>query len=182
MAKIIFITGGARSGKSTYAEKFSLEWLTKESPRSKIAYIATGVAVDEEFKSRIELHRQRRNEIFQTCEESLNIADELAKQMLSYPAILLECLTTWLGNVFYEKENKSVETFALKQIEKIIQLAINKENKMVVIVSNEIGLGIVPADEKTRLFRDMLGRVNQKVASRADEVYFCVSGIPMRIK
>jgi len=62
------------------------------------------------------------------------------------------------------------------------QLAINKENKMVVIVSNEIGLGIVPADEKTRLFRDMLGRVNQKVASRADEVYFCVSGIPMRIK
>lgn len=214
---IILITGGARSGKSAFAERLAENVSKAFSDINKIAYIATAEAMDDEFKNRISIHRQRRGNIFQTYEESIEIHNRIKSIYNNHNIFILECLTTWLGNLFFKLNELEIESYIKKTIEQIMRrfskkipansdysndlinqlmncekggfsnpvenLLINKKNKKVlIIVSNEIGLGIVPDKKINRDYRDVHGRLNKLIASIADFVYFTISGIPVRIK
>jgi adenosylcobinamide kinase/adenosylcobinamide-phosphate guanylyltransferase len=168
--RIIFIMGGARSGKSTFALKEA-----SKIPGKK-AYIATAEALDEEMQQRIENHRRQRGDEWITHEESLKIADLFKEIKDKYDVILIDCLTLWLSNVMHADLNIEAE------IERLISSLVSPPLSLMYIVSNEVGMGIVPDHKLSREFRDMAGILNQKVAEIADEVYLMVSGIPVRMK
>jgi adenosylcobinamide kinase/adenosylcobinamide-phosphate guanylyltransferase len=169
MKKITFITGGARSGKSSFA----LEQASGIA--GKKAYIATAEALDEEMRKRIEDHRKQRGKEWDTFEEPLMIAEVIKKIGDRYDTLVLDCLTLWLSNIMHA--NLSIEA----EIERLISSLLSHQTS-VFIVSNEVGMGIVPENEMARKFRDMTGMLNQKVAGVADEVYIVIAGIPLRIK
>ncbi|MFN3660049.1 MAG: bifunctional adenosylcobinamide kinase/adenosylcobinamide-phosphate guanylyltransferase [Brevinematales bacterium] len=177
MGKIVLVTGGRRSGKSQFAEKYALG--LSESP----IYLASGIAVDEEFARRIEYHREHRDKRFQTREEALEVKNVISSLGHSH-VILWECLTMWLSNCFHAKGwffSKDDEQNGEKELGAVIAL-VRMRHHTLVVVTNEIGLGVVPGDAISRRYSDVLGRYNQYVASVADEVYFLVSGIPWRLK
>jgi adenosylcobinamide kinase/adenosylcobinamide-phosphate guanylyltransferase len=170
--KVTFITGGARSGKSTFAEKLALEIAGKR------AYLATAQALDAEMVVRIEHHRQRRGTAWDTYEEPLAIAELLKKLSGRYGVVLLDCLTLWLSNVMARSDEDSV---VMARGDELVS-AIRDFSGSCIIVSNEVGLGIVPDNALARRFRDLAGFVNQRVARTADEAYLLTSGIPLKIK
>jgi len=170
--KIYFITGGARSGKSAFAEQLA-DGLT-----GKRAYIATAQALDPEMVRRIEHHRKRRGTSWDTFEEPLAVADLLKKLSGQYQTVLLDCLTLWLSNIIARSEGDGDITARSEDL----VLAIKGFGDACIVVSNEVGLGIVPDNPLARQFRDCAGVLNQKMAKIADEAYFMASGIPMRIK
>ncbi|MFQ5559518.1 MAG: bifunctional adenosylcobinamide kinase/adenosylcobinamide-phosphate guanylyltransferase [Nitrospinota bacterium] len=169
--RLIFVTGGTRSGKSDFALRLA------SSIEGKKVYIATAEALDHEMKERILLHRESRPEEFDTVEESKNLVNAFWKIEGHYEVVLLDCLTLWISNVF--------ETFSLKQLVKescqIIE-ASQKSEMTVIVVSNELGMGIVPENQLAREFRDVAGKVNQLFAAAAHEAHFVVSGIPIKLK
>ena len=214
MNKIIFITGGARSGKSTFAEKLAEAIYNHSKEKKKIAYIATGVPFDKEFKKRIQIHREKRSKLFETYEEDIHIDIKLKEILSKHKIFLVECLTTWLGNLF-QKKSLHIENEVNNTIDNIINLFKDKETKsnpdelikflidreknnynysiknlfesknsekILMIISNEIGMGIVPDNKLSRDFRDLTGKINQKFAKIAQFVYLTTSGIPNRIK
>lgn len=168
-AKIHMITGGQRSGKSEFAEKLTLE--RSERP----LYLATSKIWDEEYKDRIDVHRSRRGKEWRTIEEE----KELAELTLDGETVLLDCITLWLTNIFdavhYDKD--AALKFAREQWDEIL-----KKNTELIVVGNEIGLGVISMDKGTRSFVDAHGLLNQYIASTADEVTLMVSGIPVKIK
>ncbi|TBR18864.1 bifunctional adenosylcobinamide kinase/adenosylcobinamide-phosphate guanylyltransferase [bacterium] len=171
MGKITFILGGARSGKSTYAIN-----LAKKNKR--VAFLATCQAFDREMAKRIKIHKSSRPDHWETFEEPCDIEKILAKIGNKFDLIVIDCLTLWVSNLMikklsHEKILKKTET-ALNSIARI--------NARVIIVSNEVGLGIVPNNKLARDFRDIAGKVNQIIASKSDKVFFMVAGIPMMIK
>lgn len=169
--RILFITGGARSGKSIYALKDASEISGKK------AYLATAEALDEEMRDRIENHKKQRGKDWDTYEEPLRIAEVIRKAGGKYTVIIVDCLTLWLSNIMHAGLNIRQET------ENLIETLRNTDNiSRIYIVSNEVGMGIVPENEMARKFRDMAGVLNQKVAEVADEVYLIAAGIPMKIK
>jgi adenosylcobinamide kinase/adenosylcobinamide-phosphate guanylyltransferase len=169
--KIIFITGGARSGKSTYA----LSNATKFSGNK--AYIATAEALDEEMRDRIENHKKQRGKDWNTYEEPLRIAEVIQEIEGKYTVIVIDCLTLWLSNIMQSGLNIT------QKIANLIEtLRITNHTSHIYLVSNEVGMGIVPENEMARRFRDMAGILNQKVAEISDEVYLLIAGIPMKIK
>jgi adenosylcobinamide kinase/adenosylcobinamide-phosphate guanylyltransferase len=171
MGKIIFILGGARSGKSTYA----LELAKKHKD---VAFIATGQGLDREMKERIKLHKKSRPRHWQTFEEAKDVALMLASMDNKFDCIVIDCLTLLVSNLLLAKVNhKTIEA----KIDRMLEHLRKKKGKAI-IVSNEVGLGVVPANKLGRDFRDIAGRVNQVVAKEADEVYFMVSGIASKIK
>ena len=172
MGKITFILGGARSGKSQYAIK-----LTKEKNK-KVAFIATCQPKDLEMKKRIQWHKKIRPAYWQTFEEPQDLSALLKKIGTKFEVILIDCLTLWVSNLLLKNFKKvAIEN----EVNKI--LSILKEIKAKsILVSNEVGLGIVPENKLARDFRDIAGRVNQLVAKKSDVVFFLVSGIPWRIK
>jgi adenosylcobinamide kinase/adenosylcobinamide-phosphate guanylyltransferase len=177
MSKIIFITGGARSGKSSFALKKAL------SIKGRRAFIATARALDEEMKQRIELHREQRRGEWDTFEEPLRIIETLKTIRTSYEVIIIDCLTMWVSNLMMEDKERKMENGKWKrEIEKFIDCLKDLNNLSLFIISNEVGMGIVPDNEMARRFRDIAGTLNQKVAEVADEVYLMVSGIAVRIK
>lgn len=167
--RIVFITGGARSGKS----RFALNYASKFS--GKRAYIATAQALDEEMKERIERHKIERGGEWETIEEPLRISEVIEGIGDGYGVIVLDCLTLWLSNVILSGLDleKEISSFCH---------SLSTVRSPLFIVSNEVGMGIVPEKELTRRFRDLSGILNQKVAEIADEVYLVVSGIPLKIK
>ncbi len=170
--RTIFITGGARSGKSSFAEN-----LAKGVP-GKRAYLATAQALDPEMAARIDEHRKNRGTVWDTFEEPLAVADLLRKLDGRYQLVLLDCLTLWLSNVIARSaENVTVLARADELVETLAGFG-----GTAIIVSNEVGLGIVPENVLARRFRDLAGTINQRMAKAADEAYFLASGIPMRIK
>jgi len=169
MKKIVFITGGARNGKSSFALKQA------SGIPGKKAYIATAEALDEEMRKRIEDHREQRGREWDTFEEPLMIAEVINKIGDSYDTLVLDCLTLWLSNIMHS--NLIIET----EIERLIS-SLRSHRTSVFIVSNEVGMGIVPENEMSRKFRDMAGLLNQKIAGAADEVYIVIAGIPVKIK
>ena len=170
MRKIVFVTGGARSGKSSFA--------LKEASRikGKKAFIATAEALDEEMRERIEKHRKQRGKDWDTYEELLKIPDMIKKIEGHYRVMVLDCLTLWLSNLLQNSLDSEAE------IESLVSLLVTRHPSSLFIVSNEVGLGIVPENELARRFRDLSGYLNQKIAGIADEVYLMTAGIPLRIK
>ena len=170
--KTYFVTGGARSGKSSYAEKLALE------RGGKRAYIATAQAFDDEMAARIEKHRKDRGTAWDTYEEPLAVAELLGKLSGRYQVVLLDCLTLWLSNVMAHTDGDGP---VISRGEELVR-AVKGFDGSCIVVSNEVGLGIVPDNPLARKFRDFAGILNQKVARVADEVYFTVAGIPVKIK
>lgn len=172
MAKIIFILGGARSGKSTFA----LELVKKD--KKKVAFIATCQPLDKEMAQRIKFHKKIRPGDWQTFEEPYKVSGLLHKIGTKFEVILIDCLTLLMSNLML----KGLKEDAITQEVNNILSALNKIKVKAIIVSNEVGLGIVPQNKLARDFRDISGKINQAVVRKSDEVFFMVSGIPTKIK
>ncbi|MGX6591494.1 bifunctional adenosylcobinamide kinase/adenosylcobinamide-phosphate guanylyltransferase [Cetobacterium ceti] len=186
MGKVIYVTGGARSGKSTYGEKIIF------SSGKKRIYMATSIAFDDEMKSRVEKHKVQRGEDWITIESYKNLKSKLIEKSLGDEIILLDCLTNMVSNNMILEENinwDEVVQFKVDEVENKIKNEllefleyIEKSDHTLVVVSNELGMGLVPPYALGRYFRDICGRMNQIVAEKSQEAYFVISGIPMKIK
>ncbi len=172
MGNTLFIIGGARSGKSSYA----LE-LGSGLPGRK-GFIAAAEAFDEEMKERISLHQKTRPLEWETIEEPLDLGKRLQDMDRLYDVVIVDCLTLWLSNMLEREGDIERIKTAVGHLISVLKDISYK----VIIVSNEVGLGIVPENKVARLFRDLGGWMNQKVASAADEVYMVTCGIPIKIK
>ncbi|MDR4495596.1 MAG: bifunctional adenosylcobinamide kinase/adenosylcobinamide-phosphate guanylyltransferase [Nitrospirales bacterium] len=170
-SKLIFVLGGARSGKSTFA----LQQGQVKSPR---AFLATGEPFDSEMANRIRKHRRSRGRGWVTIEVPTKISDWLDEEGAAYPSIVVDCLTLWLNNLLRNKVRPAQVPIHVKAFLRAVRACPGQ----IVVVSNELGLGLVPGDAGSRQFRDIAGRMNQLVAAEADEVYFLVSGLPLRLK
>jgi len=173
MGKIIFITGGARSGKSKFALKLAKKF------GKNVVFLATGLPKDKEMAKRIKIHRKNRPGDWKTVVEEKNILKVIKEEIKESfcHLLIIDCLTLFISNLLLSDEG---EKEILKQIRGIMKL-LQKAKYVTIIVSNEVGSGIVPNNELTRRFRDLAGLANQLVAKEADEVYLVVSGIPMRL-
>jgi adenosylcobinamide kinase/adenosylcobinamide-phosphate guanylyltransferase len=172
MAKTVFITGGARSGKSRLAEKIA------EGFGSPVCYIATGQAKDSEMTARIEAHRARRGEQWHTLEEPLSLCEAVRAADGRFEAIMIDCITLWLTNLLLAHDDSEQP---LAQVQ-ILADMLPQLKTPVILVSNEVGMGIVPENALARSFRDLAGRANEILAASADEVYVMFSGIPLKLK
>ncbi len=178
MGKIVFVTGGCRSGKSRFAQQMA------EAVGTNRLYIATSPILDAEMEERIARHRQERAQRnWTTCEEPQNLVQALGVQK-DFDAVLCDCLTLWVNNLLYqaEQQGKDLNEDEIARLAKDVADAARRHVGTVIFVTNEVGMGIVPADAGSRRFRDLQGRCNQVMAATADEVYFLVSGIPLQIK
>jgi adenosylcobinamide kinase/adenosylcobinamide-phosphate guanylyltransferase len=165
---VTLVLGGARSGKSRFAEEMAER---AERP----IYLATGRAWDGEMSARIDEHRARRGHHWTTVEEPLDLAGVLPTLASPGAVVLVDCLTLWVTNLMMAKRDIAEETRRLAA-------SFGDLQGPVVFVSNEVGLGIVPDNAMARAFRDHAGRLHQEVAALADAVYFMVAGIPMTVK
>jgi adenosylcobinamide kinase/adenosylcobinamide-phosphate guanylyltransferase len=178
VAQVTLILGGARSGKSDYAERLAAQAGTR------VLYIATAEAKDEEMAARIRLHRQDRPAGWQTLEAPLSVSSALATLAGRPDVLLLDCLTLLVSNILLARENEAqAEIDAAVQAEVQALLAASRRLAIpLIIVSNEVGLGLVPPYPLGRAYRDILGRANQQLARAADLVFFMVAGLPMTVK
>jgi adenosylcobinamide kinase/adenosylcobinamide-phosphate guanylyltransferase len=165
----VLVLGGARSGKSAFAER-----LVAETGLSR-HYIATGRAWDEEMRERIAKHREDRGQSWETHEEPLALAACIAAVAREDRAVLIDCLTLWVTNLMLEGRDIAAEFAGLAQ-------SIAKAPGRLVFVSNEVGLGIVPENRMAREFRDHAGRLHQTIAALVPEVYFIAAGLPLKMK
>ena len=180
MWKSILITGGARSGKSHFAQELALK------SAQPVLFVATATAGDEEMKQRIEKHRRSRPVAWRTLEVTTHVGNQIADKVGGAQTVVVDCITLLLNNVFsqYYNENMDdalVEKEAISEIGELTDCFDHSEASFI-IVTNEIGLGLVPADKLSRLYRDLLGKANQTLAQRVDKVYLLVAGIPLLIK
>jgi adenosylcobinamide kinase / adenosylcobinamide-phosphate guanylyltransferase len=163
------VLGGARSGKSAFAEK-----LVGDSGLAKV-YLATATAGDDEMKLRIARHRTQRGEGWTTVEEPLALVDALTREATRGRAVLVDCLTLWLSNLMLAERDPDVEARRLTRFLGVARYP-------VVLVSNEVGLGLVPETSLGRRFRDAQGRLNQTVAALVPNVVFIAAGLPLWLK
>jgi len=169
MKNLTLITGGVRSGKSSYA-------IQKADSYNSPLYIATGWADDREMAVRIENHKKERSSKWTTIEEKFEIWNSIKKSIeLNFDFMLIDCITMWVSNLMLNDYN-------IENSVKNLTKALTEIQLPVILVTNEVGLGIVPSTETGRLYRDFLGWTNQKLATQCDNVTFMVSGIPMVIK
>jgi len=173
MAHVTFITGGARSGKSAYAQ------LLAERCQGSLLYVATAGIGDSEMADRVRRHRAARGERWQTLEEPLALADRLPATADGKGGILLDCVTLWLCNLLFHHDE--CESMVWPEVERFIAL-LPALPAPLFLVTNEIGAGIVPENRLSRQFRDLAGEVNQRLAAVADEAWLVVSGLPVRLK
>lgn len=172
MGKIIFIVGGARSGKSSFALKKAKKY------GGKIAFIATCLARDKEMKKRVALHKEARPRNWHTFENPKDMTKTLLKAGSYFDTIVIDCLTLLVSEYMLRRfSQKDIEGEFCSMVK-----TLKKIKSRCIIVSNEVGLGIVPNNKLARDFRDIAGRMNQLMAGNSDEVFFTVSGIPWKIK
>ncbi|WP_089612696.1 bifunctional adenosylcobinamide kinase/adenosylcobinamide-phosphate guanylyltransferase [Dehalobacterium formicoaceticum] len=186
MGKAILVTGGARSGKSRFAEQFMRDL------SGSVLYLATAKVTDEEMALRVKKHRESRPGEWDTIEAYQNLGEIISKQGHRYQGILLDCITIMVTNLLFdvpEMQQEEISVDGAEKAEKMIMkeaadlmAGINASPATVVMVTNELGSGIVPEYPVARIFRDIAGRVNQYLASQADEVYLSVCGLPLRLK
>jgi len=173
LKKTVFVLGGCRSGKSSYA----LETAQKFSGHNKV-FIATCIPHDDEMKQRVTRHQKERSQAWETVEAPLLLPEAITEKSRTADAIIVDCLTLWVSNLLMDSDDsKKIEMHIPRLTE-----AIEKSHCPVVLVSNEVGHGIVPENKLARQFRDLVGFVNQAVAGCADEVIWTVAGIPVTIK
>ena len=173
MNELIFIIGGCRSGKSTYALQTA-----EKMPGERKIYIATCVPQDDEMEQRVAKHQAARSKSWTTVEEPLKLPEAILQNSRRADVILIDCLTLWVSNLLMETDDE-------KQIEeKISQLidALDRATGHIILVSNEVGTGIVPENKLARQYRDIIGLTNQAVAKTAAKVIWMVAGIPVTIK
>ena len=182
-SQIILCSGGARSGKSEFAERLAL------ATKGLKAYVATGQAFDEEMVYRIKKHQERRGEIWNNFEVPLHLADEWENISKSADVILIDCLTMFTtnhmmahGSIRGQEDANRLEQTILSELKLLLDSIQSCEGKTVIFVTNEIGLGIVPDNKLARYFRDIAGRVNRAVASVADKLYLTISGVTIELK
>lgn len=178
-SKLVLVTGGARSGKSEFAERY-IKAYSKKS-----AYIATAEILDEEMKQRVDLHQARRDSFWQNY-EAPECAENIVRDLpATVDSFLLDCLTIYTANLLYKAENKQdfseKAQYVQAEIAKLIA-ASKQTNKLAVFVTNEVGAGIVPENKLAREYRDIAGWVNQQVAEVCDEVFLVVCGQAIDLK
>jgi adenosylcobinamide kinase/adenosylcobinamide-phosphate guanylyltransferase len=171
MSNVVFVTGGTRSGKSSFA----LE--SASSIAGRKVFVATAQAFDTEMEERIKKHREERGSEWDTLEESLDLASAVRRASQTHDVAVIDCLTLWVSNLM--GAGVAVESAQDAFIEGLRAL---REGMHIFIVSNEVGMGIVPENAMARQFRDLAGRLNQKVAKVASSVFLVVAGVPLKIK
>ncbi len=177
--KSTLITGGARSGKSQFAQELALK------SGGDVLFVATAEAGDEEMKKRIEAHRKARPSTWQTLEVTTHVGRRIALNIRQVQTVIIDCVTLLINNIF-QRHDEAVEAALIEEevtaeINELVY-CIEQSDARFIIVSNEVGLGLVPADKVSRLYRDLLGRVNQVLARHSDQVYLMVAGVPVAIK
>ena len=182
-SQIILCSGGARSGKSEFAERLAL------ATEGRKAYVATGQAFDEEMIDRIKKHQERRGEIWNNFEVPLHLAKEWQNISQTADVILIDCLTMFTtnhmmahGSIQGQQDANQLEATVLTELETLLASINSCEGKTVIFVTNEIGLGIVPDNKLARYFRDIAGRVNRTVATAADKLFLTISGVTIELK
>ena len=182
MSKIILVTGGSRSGKSKFAEDILKD-------EDDVLYIATAKAYDDEMKERIKKHKMRRKETWTTYEGHRNLDGVIKK--FEGKNVMLDCITIMCTNIMFDecKDFDNITNEQIESINKTIKLEISKlisecrkKDLRLVMVTNEIGCGIVPENKLSRIFRDTQGTINQFIASLCDEVYMVACGLPLKLK
>jgi adenosylcobinamide kinase / adenosylcobinamide-phosphate guanylyltransferase len=169
--RIILVLGGTASGKSETALRLA------GAKRPK-AFVATGEGLDDEMAVRISRHQAARGSKWITAEVPVEVSAWFSQQGKAYRTIVLDCVTLWLSNL----QGRQISAIAVaKKVDELLA-AMQKAKATVVIVSNELGLGLVPVEKPARKFRDLAGRMNQQIAAAADEVHFVVSGVSLRLK
>ncbi|MEX2300924.1 MAG: bifunctional adenosylcobinamide kinase/adenosylcobinamide-phosphate guanylyltransferase [Bryobacterales bacterium] len=168
---IVLIGGGARSGKSRYALEYA------ERHASAPVFLATCEPRDDEMRSRIARHQTERSSLWTTVEEPLDLAGALRREAPRYDLLLVDCLTLWLSNVLLDPGRD-----ARQELNSLSGFLKGWRGPLLVLITNEVGQGIVPENALAREFRDLAGEMNQAVARAADEVYWMVFGVPMTVK
>lgn len=183
--KLILVTGGARSGKSAFAEELALK-------EQRVLYIATAMAFDEEMKSRIRIHQARRPDTWGTLEGYKDLDMALEPLRDSFDCVLLDCLTVMTTNLMFDDPAFDVESLSEAQKEALQENILTQVNRVCgwlkengksgILVTNEVGQGIVPENRLARYFRDVAGRVNQLAAAESDETWLVCCGLPLKLK
>ena len=180
---IILCSGGARSGKSEFAEQLAL------SLKGRKAYVATGQAFDDEMKDRIKKHQLRRGKEWITFEIPLHLHESWEHIKNVSDVILIDCLTMFTSNHVFahgdintQEDANRIESIILEELRLLLEKINNSNDKTVIFVTNEIRLGIVPENKLARYFRDITGRVNREVASAANKMYLTISGVTIELK
>ena len=168
MSKVIMVTGGSRSGKSVIAEQKA-----KEYGKRSVLYLATAIPIDDDMKERIRMHQERRDPEWGTYEGYRDLGEVVKNTEKN--TILLDCVTVMITNILFEEEERDFDKISASEVEKL-------EDKTLIIVSNEVGMSIVPSYRLGRIFSDISGKANQVLASLSDEVYVAISGLPLRLK
>lgn len=183
MKKSILILGGARSGKSRFAQEKARNF------KEPVLFVATGEARDEEMRERIEKHKKERPSSWRTLETPTNLGIEIQKNVSDIKFVVIDCITLLINNIFNNFSEQDLEKIEVSIIEKLVTAEINNlvicirnTDATFLIVSNEVGWGLVPDNRIGRIYRDLLGKANQILAEQADEVYLMVAGIPLKIK
>ena len=172
MGKMIFITGGCRSGKSRFALDYANQHFSKK------IYLATAEALDEEMVLRVENHKKARGPEWKTVEEPLRVVEKIVACGDQADVILLDCLTLWLTNLLLKWDDDSK---IMDEVKRLVE-TLKQAQATLIVVTNEVGMGIVPDNPLGRRFRDLSGMANQTIAKAADTVVFMVSGIPLLLK
>lgn len=170
MSQHILVLGGARSGKTTLAERLAMRMGTAP------AYLATAEALDDEMADRVAAHQRQREGRFATIEEPMELSQALFAAAQTHDVILVDCLTLWISNLL------SMERDVAEEVETLVEMLEGIESSRVILVSNEVGLGIVPDNPLARSFRDLAGSAHQRLAEICGHVYFVVAGIPVVVK
>ena len=191
MGKLILLLGGARSGKSSFAEQKAREW-----GEDDVLYVATSETKDDEMRLRVQRHQAARPSSWTTLEAPRNLAQAIIESRVSSGVVLVDCITFLVSNYLMAASEPvddpfgppSADPFA-EAIETTIRADLNAladsahtRDVIMLVVSNEVGMGLVPPYDLGRAYRDLLGRANQDLAAQADEVYLLVAGLPMRLK
>ena len=181
--KTILITGGARSGKSHFAQELALK------SGKPVLFVATAVAGDEEMQQRIEEHRRTRPTAWSTLEVTAHVGKELSQKIGKAQVVIIDCITLLISNIFSQYADQTGQQIDASIIEKDVTdeiselvVGINRIDASSIIVTNEVGLGLVPVNEMGRLYRDLLGKTNQLLAQQASEVYLMVAGLAVPIE
>jgi len=180
--RLIMVTGGARSGKSHWAEKIAFEL----APGVPVMYVATCIPRDDEMRQRVRMHRLRRPSHWVTVEEEFNLAEVVRIPVPGTGVILIDCLTLWISNLLLREYREGMDdrVYHEKILPMVEELAAAADAAPcpVIVVTNEVGFGIVPGDHMSRVYRDLVGWSNQIMARRAAEVYLVCSGFAVDIK
>ncbi|MFC1992281.1 bifunctional adenosylcobinamide kinase/adenosylcobinamide-phosphate guanylyltransferase [Chloroflexota bacterium] len=177
------IIGGARSGKSNFAQELALKM------PQPVLFVATAEAGDEEMRQRIEIHKRARPDTWQTIEATTLVSDQIQLEIGAIPTVIVDCITLLINNVFNKFLNSAgelddpslVEIAVMAEISSLVD-CIKQAEARFIVVTNEVGQGLVPTNNMSRLYRDLIGKANQILSQNTDDVYIMIAGLPIKVK